>query len=482
MTPYSHEFNRVLLGFLLALALITLAAVYWATFGPERLLSRDDNPRLVEAQASIRRGAILDRHESPLVETTVNENGQIIRTYLEPSAYSMTGYYSLKYGTGLAEAAYNDLLSGADVAETFSSQFDQDVLHMAPVGTDIRLTIDLELQSALASALADSRGAGVVLSVPDGQLLASVSLPIYDPNTLDENWDHLVKDPGDPFFNRALQGRYQPGGIFYIPLLISAVMNNADLEERYPDSKQPVVFDDITLVCQRNSARTQMTLAQAYRYGCAKPFADMIDTLGEAKVNEALQFFDFDSPVTLEGFLPGGEEEEAPESTSEITPEPTTDTVIYPFTETALGQGDIVVSPLHFATLMAAIINDGNAPEPHALLATRSPDSTEWRSIEAPRQSLPIMTKPTAEHIAQVMQSTTASYGLYLDGYDIGAYPAIAYAGDRTLTWFAAFARAETGKEVVVVIVIEDSDDLSKATQVGMQVLGQAITTQQAND
>ena len=60
--------------------------------------------------------------------------------------------------------------------------------------------------------MGDYHGAVVVLNIPSGEVLAIVSLPTYDPNTLDTNWEQLTQAAGKPFFNRALQGAYQPGG------------------------------------------------------------------------------------------------------------------------------------------------------------------------------------------------------------------------------------------------------------------------------
>src|SRR5690349_15320810 len=101
----TREINRLLTGVLICFAIIALAAGYWAMFGMDTILRREDNPRLVEAEAGILRGDIVDRSDNILVTSTEEADGSVTRTYEYPETSSALGYYSLRYGTAGAEAA-----------------------------------------------------------------------------------------------------------------------------------------------------------------------------------------------------------------------------------------------------------------------------------------------------------------------------------------------------------------------------------------
>ena len=130
--------KRLMLGTLLLFAAIALAATYWAVAGPYGILQREDNPRLIEAIAQIRRGGIYDRKEQLLVKS-VETTGGMRRSYLRPSTFSLVGYYSLRYGSSGAEAAFNQALNGIDSPDNFENYFVQDILNVPPKGEDINL-------------------------------------------------------------------------------------------------------------------------------------------------------------------------------------------------------------------------------------------------------------------------------------------------------------------------------------------------------
>lgn len=88
-------------------------------------------------------------------------------------------------------------------------------------GRDIRLSLSLTLQDSLAAAMADRPGTAVALSLPSGEVLAAVSNPAYDPNLFtrgisSREWRALLDDPQHPFLNRLVQATYPPGSPYKI--------------------------------------------------------------------------------------------------------------------------------------------------------------------------------------------------------------------------------------------------------------------------
>jgi peptidoglycan glycosyltransferase len=207
----TQNIQRLAQSILLGFVLIAASLLYWQVARAPGLVAREDNPRLVQADLRAQRGRLLDRrgeilaYSDPLPEPT-GLGGIVQRRYPQPEAPHAVGYYSLRYGTGGAEAAFDTTLRGQ------LTRLDR-LLHRPQVGDDTTLSLDLATQRAARQSLGERRGAVVLLEVATGEVLALVSHPSYDPNTLDDDWDALIADPGAPLLNRATQGVYALGDL-----------------------------------------------------------------------------------------------------------------------------------------------------------------------------------------------------------------------------------------------------------------------------
>lgn len=469
---FTPEINKLVIGLLILFGIVASAAAYWSVVGPDTIAQRQDNPRLVEVEARIRRGDIQDRDGELLVTSLQNSDGSVTRQYLHQATYSALGYASLRYGVSGAEAAYNTSLRGDDLGRDFVTQLTDDVLHRTQQGSDIRLTFDLTIQQAALAAMNEGQGAVVALAVPSGQVLAMVSLPTYDPNMLDENWETLTKAPGNPFFNRVLQGAYQPGGVLQTPLLGTALLANYSLDDTTEQATQAVQVGKVEFQCIEQPAQNTLTLAEAYAYGCPYPFLKLIQTLGVGTVESAFDTFQIDEPPTLPGYVL-------------LPPDQPTPTAA-PFqlgngdyAENALGQGEITVSPLEMAVITAAIFNDGDAPMPYTLLQIRQPNSTEWADAAPSYSAIPMMTANSAHQLQDVMRlavtAGAAEHATRGGLTDIGGHVAVAYAGESSQVWFIGFAGLEAGGGIAIAIVLEDSDDTGLVAEMGGEILARAI-------
>ena len=75
------------------------------------------------------------------------------------------------------------------------------------------------------------------------------------------------------------------------------------------------------------------------------------------------------------------------------------------FTDNALGQGKITVTPLEMAVITAAIFNDGNAPVPYSLLQTRQPSTDVWVNDKTVYSPVPMLTANSARQMQTIMQA-----------------------------------------------------------------------------
>jgi len=442
-----REIRYLGIWILISFGIVGLSAMYWAVVGSDTIVLRDDNPRIVEREAQIQRGTIFDRNDNALVITRPNDDGiGIIRDYQHPSTASALGYFSLQYGTGGVENAFDTILRGDNKPYTSERYVNEVLLHQAQVGSDIRLTLDLALQDAVANTLANKKGAVVMLSVPDGEILAMANAPTYDPNTLDDDWATLIESDDDPFFNRVVQGEYQPGGMIQTPLMATALLANYSADTVTADATSMIRIDDLELACTSTPPNSDLSLAEAYDYGCPRAFVLLANQLGLTAVENILDaFFPTQNP-SIVGISTNTED-------VALADENETDLI-----ELATGQGNHTSSPLNMAIVSSAILNNGNAPEPILLDSIRLDVDSEWQDSDLIQSSTPILTQQSANQMRDILIDN-APENLQTDRVVYGGHRAIAYSGDERLAWFMGFVQnTNTGNSIVIALIIEDAD------------------------
>lgn len=115
---------------------------------------------------------------------------------------------------------------------------------MAPHGLDIRLSLDLYMQSQADELLRSQRGAAILLNAQTGEIYVMASHPTFDPSRLDEIGARLNKDPDKPLINRAVQGLYPLGTMlepFEQALAIAPARGDMELHKRFGFDRAPLV-------------------------------------------------------------------------------------------------------------------------------------------------------------------------------------------------------------------------------------------------
>ncbi len=272
---------------LAAFGFLALSIGWWTLSG---VSARDDNPRRIFTEQHSPRGAIVDRNGDVLAVSSPI-SATYVRRYPLPEAAPVVGYYSLNYGLSGVEEAADAVLRGP------LDPIDQ-LLHRTPSGRTVRTTLDPITQRDLAARFTQPGGA-IILSIPDGAVLALASYPTFDPNTLDQNWKQLSVDPSAPLLNRVTQGLYQPGAILETLLLADALeQHTAALTETVERPDAPVALDNLIVDCAHAGPMT--TLADAYANACPAPFADLGVRLGETELISLTQRWQLDQPPPLE--------------------------------------------------------------------------------------------------------------------------------------------------------------------------------------
>jgi peptidoglycan glycosyltransferase len=437
MTASIRRMSLVLTVMLLVLALVT---GYWQVLQGAALTARDDNPRLVLAERQIPRGELLDRNGEVLAFSQSTPGGDparqtYVRTYADRAAEPVVGYYSLRYGVGGAEAAFDDELRGI-AGQTRLDAVVNKWLHRTPPGQSVRLTLDLAVQRAADAALGDRPGAVVVLSVPEGEVIALVSHPNFEPNTLDEDWERLRADAASPLLNRATQGLYQPGSAFQTVVLAEALSAGlVHMTDTVSSISSSVAFDGAALCCA--TAPAGKTLDAAFAAACPAPFAALADQMTAQQVAQIVRRWSLD--VAPDPF-------ELPTHATVFSSDSLTTPVSV--RNLILGQGALTMSPLQMATTVTIIANDGRpVVAPHLAAA---PAPTTSASAVIPSQ------------IARAIRSALPVHG------DLAGQAALALSGENQIAWFAGFAPAPSPRWVIVTLV--ENGDATTVSSIAAQI------------
>ncbi|MEA3349316.1 MAG: FtsW/RodA/SpoVE family cell cycle protein, partial [Chloroflexota bacterium] len=192
---------------LTAIAAAAIVTGWWGFYRGPDLLTRTDNPRRAIADNHVPRGALLDRYNTPIVET-IGEPGSYTRRVTIPELGPLLGYNHPVYGQAGLEASLDPYLRGLSGQDALTIWWHHLIYGQPPPGLDVRLTLDLELQKTADDLLGDHTGALILLNAESGEILAMASHPTYDPNQIDNVWNGLMQDPHSPLLNRAMQGQY----------------------------------------------------------------------------------------------------------------------------------------------------------------------------------------------------------------------------------------------------------------------------------
>ncbi len=204
--------RRVVLVLGVVFLVLVVDLTYWQAIAADRLRENPRNPRVELTRSGRERGEILSADAVVLARSVPDplDPGAYRREYLYGSVYAhVVGFSSALFGDRGVEAAHASLLRSRRDLTTSG-------IINALLGDDLRprsiqLTLYHELQATAARALGDRRGAVVALDPATGQVLAMVSSPSFNPNSLVGTnaavvWDALTESTDGPLDNRAIAG------------------------------------------------------------------------------------------------------------------------------------------------------------------------------------------------------------------------------------------------------------------------------------
>ena len=405
------------------------------------------SPRVAGSGESMQRGRIVDRNGIVLAETVAGQ-----RRYPHgPAAAHVTGYADARYGTTGVERADDAHLRGAAVSIDSASlqRLARNLIdHRLIAGNDTVLTIDARLQAEAYRLLGDDAGAVVAISPRDGSILVLASTPSFDPSSPGD----ALEGGKQALFNRALAGLYPPGSTF--KALVAAVACDYRMggpmtcpaEGIAAEAGARPIRDHEYYEYERLKKRWRGHGTIDIREGLVRSsnvyFAKLGLLLGAPRMNEISRRFALEQPYRLfEG------------SSGSIVGTPSRLPRLgaadrRAIAQAAIGQGSVVVTPLHMAVATAAIANDGWLHAPHLNAAT---------TPGAPVAAIsPRAAQLVAEYMGGVVRSGTGA-GARIRGLPLAGKTGTAQTpSGADHGWFVAFGPT-SHPALALAVVVENS-------------------------
>ena len=248
-------------------------------------------------------------------------------------------------------------------------------------GKNLHLTIDSKLQEVAEQSFGEESGALVAINPNNGEILALVSMPIFDPNLFVngvsyENYNELLDSASRPLFNRALSGQYPPGSTAKPFFALAALEAN-------------VIDKDNTVTCKgfyrlpneerkfrdwKKGGHGEMNMKNAITQSCDVYFYDLSYRLGIDKMSALLEQFGFGQKTNIDstgeraGILPSREWKRKTEGIMWFPGETL---------NTGIGQGAFLVTPLQLANSIAALSLKGKRYRPRLVRSIKDNNTEE---------------------------------------------------------------------------------------------------------
>lgn len=367
------------------------------------------------------------------------------------------------------EQTYDEELRGQDgmravVVDSRGELLDEFGRQEAVPGKNLTLTLDLDLQQEAARWLEGPEKVGAIVAMDprNGEILALVSSPSYNPNLfarrLQANeWKALIEDPYHPLQNRAIQNTHSPGSTFKIIMATAGLTEGTFNEHTRVFCGGAGVFYGRRFRCWRPGGHGSVDARLALKHSCDVYFYTLGQRMGIERIARYSRLFGLG---TLTGIEISGEKRGLvpdPEWSLKARKMPW-----YPgeTISVSIGQGPVLMTPLQMASMTALVANGGYRVTPHLVKGApvRAPQhvALDAEALRVVRQGLwAVVNEPggTAYWSARVPGAEMAG--------KTGTVQVIAQAQRtearalpfkyRDHAWFTSFAPLESPRLVVAV-------------------------------
>lgn len=405
------------------------------------------NTRAKSAAEKVLRGEIRAADGEVLAETKVSSDGTETRRYPYDELFAHVVGYVYQGGTGLESSQnFNLLTSDSFVLDQIRWEFQDEKKR----GDNIITTLDVDVQKALSDAIGDHKGAAVAIEADTGKVLAMVSKPDFDPNTVEKKYDRLSTDEDNsPLLNRATSGLYPPGSTFKIVTSLAYYRQYGKPDNFSYDCDSEITVEDHTIHCYQNETHGRQNFTELFANSCNAGFASVGLTIKKSEFTSAAESLlfnaDLPSPVRYKS--------------SRFTLDSSSGTALT--MQTSIGQGKTLVTPYHMCLISSAIANNGALMKPYLVDRIENDAGTVIKAYEPASYGL-LIEKSEADFLQGLMLATVEEgTGSKLQS---SKYTAAGKTGTADFdsdhgkphSWFVGYAQND-GKTIAVSVIVEAS-------------------------
>lgn len=432
--------------FIALFALMGTYICFYAYTHKEEFFDNSYNGRQAQLLSRNVRGKIYSADQEILAETVTGEDGTETRSYPYGALFAhVVGFDSM--GRSGLENAENYALIHADLTLAEKAEYDRKKEKYP--GNDVTTTLRTDLQQAADDALGMYTGAILVTDPSTGDILAMISKPDFDPNTVRIDWDSLITNQKGVLLNRVTQGQYPPGSTFKIVDAIEYLEEHPDDWQNYRyQCTGTLTRGEGTVHCFHYERHGEVDLVHSFAESCNCSFANIGLMLDRASYEKTLSKLMFDEALPFS----------YPYEKSHVALEDTTSE--QELIQIAIGQGKTSMSPLHLNLITQAAANDGVLMRPRLVKEIRSASGTLLEKTETAEYGR-LMSSETAVQLREMMKAVVEEgTATKLSGFSYtaaGKTGSAEYDGEdesKSHAWFTGFAPAEN-PEVCVTVIIE---------------------------
>lgn len=311
------------------------------------------------------------------------------------------------------EKAYEDLLHGRVGHQQVEVNAQGRVIRImertAPEpGKNIYLSLDISLQKLAAETLKDKRGAIVAVDPSNGDVLAMVSSPGYDPNPFVNGIDaksyrELLESRDTPLINRALQGKYPPGSVIkpFLGAVALAYGVRTENESTWCPGWYSLKGHSHRYRDWKKGGHGHVNLNYAIVQSCDVYYYSLANDLGINRLHDGLANFGFGERTGIDisgessGLLPSAEWKRRVYNQPWYQGE----TLI-----AGIGQGAVLTTPVQLAMATAALASEGKIVSPHLAYEARDPITDQAQILDRPQaQQIAFRDPAIWTHIIEAM-------------------------------------------------------------------------------
>ena len=419
--------------------------IYFNLTQAESIINNSYNKRQGVLSRRTIRGSILSDDKTKLAVTNVDDDGNETRYYPYSGLFSHTIGYLNNGGYGL-ESLYGYYMLHSN--QNFFEQIGNDLSGNRNTGDNVVTTLNVGLQKACYDALGSNRGAVIVMEPSTGKILAMVSKPDFDPNTLAANWSQITGEGSDSVLvNRATQGLYPPGSTFKLITMLEYLREHKnDYGQYHYICDGTYELGNNTINCVRTTAHGDVDLFSSLAVSCNCSFINIglsLD-LDRYKKTAEKMLFNKELPTNLEynksRFVLNGESSE------------------WDIAQTSFGQGKTVITPFHLALIICTIANNGTLMKPYLVSSVESTNGMTVRKFKEEKYDT-LITEKEASLLKKGMEQVVKDSFSWLFGgveYTLAAKSGSAQYGTEGYehSLYASFSPADN-PEIAVVAVVE---------------------------